>query len=235
MRGFLLFLAAISAALTAAAAAPLAGRADRAFRAGEWAQAQAMYSMMTGADTVASLPYARAIVAAAMMADTAAVEAMAARAMDHAVPLDSLLGNVRRDSYDIHSPAIYPMLLEIMGAEMPYLHRPMLVRRLAYCQETSDTDGVVDCCLQLLEGMPDDADILWSLAEAYFAKGNAAEAILCCNRILESRPDNITALLALANYYDGAGQPTEALAFFRRAARIAPTPYIDARISALSK
>lgn len=230
-----LLLACVGAVLALWGATPREQHADRAFRAGEWAQAQAMYTVMTAsADTVAALPYARAIVAAAMMADTTAVEAMAVRAMTDAVPLDSLLANVRRDSYDAHSPAIYPMLLKLMGNSMPYLHRPMLVRRLAYCEDMADAEGAIACCRELLEGMPEDIDVLWSLAKASFATGDVTAALQACNSILNVNPDNMTALLALANYYDGAGNAAEALAFFQRAAAISSTPYVDARIRALS-
>ncbi len=212
----------------------LARRADRAFAEGEWSQAQAMYSVLLGRPQAPARPYARAIISAAMQADTAGVRTLADRAMADAVPLDSLLRGVETDSYSLRNGDIYPWLLTDMAQRMPYMRRAMLLRMLNYYIYRADAPNTIACVRSLLDGLPDDVGFLGILADAQFKTGDSEGAVATCTRILELDPDNYEALLALANHYDAAGDTTRALESFRRAAAVRPTPYVDARITALS-
>lgn len=231
MRGLLLSLFTLLA-LSAFADDGLATRADRAFEAGEWAQAQAMYSVMASRHHDHK-PYARAIVAAAMAGDTASVHTLAENAVSAAVPLDSLLTTVEADSYSLRNGDIYPALLNGMARQMPYLRRALRLRMLNYYVYRGDAPNTIECVTELLAGVPDNVNFLTILADAQFKTADTDGAVATCNRILELDPGNYDALLALANHYDATGDAARALTFFVRADAIRPTPYVTRRIENL--
>lgn len=230
----LLLIFLITASVAARAGDQLAVRADRAFDSGEWAQAQAMYGVLSSRPQAPAKPYARAIVAAYMLGDTTAVHTMADNAISAAVPLDSLLKHVETDSYNLRNGDIYPALLQDMAARMPYMRRAMLLRMLNYYVYRADAPNTIECVNQLLAGLPDDVRFLSILADAQFKTGDTDGAVATCTRILELDPTNYEALLAMANHYDGSGRPREALDYFRRADSIRATPYVTNRIAALN-
>lgn len=219
---------------TESADSALAARADRAFDAGEWASAQALYSVLAARPQAPAHHYGRAIVASAQQSDTAVALEMASRALAAAVPLDSLLKSVETESYGLGNGNIYPDILLVMAKGMPYLQRPLLRRLLNLYVYRADAPNTIDCARRLLAGLPDNVRFLTVLAGAQYADGRVDEAIETYVNILVLQPDNIDALLALANHYDAAGDTVAAMEYFRRANRVCPSPYIQARMNTLT-
>lgn len=232
------YLAALLAVLLATFAAvaddPLAVRAARAYAAGEWTSAQAMYAVLADREPGRAEYYAKALVAASAAGDSLTAIDMAASSMAAAVPPDSLLDIVRAESYGIVKPEIYPRLLDVMSLRLPYMKRAIMLRKLNYYRDRNDAPNTIACAEALLTGIPDNVRFLTVLAEARFANGQPEQAMAVYSRILELEPQNYEALVALANYYDARGLP-EALEYFRRAQQVRPTPYVSERINQLSK
>lgn len=213
--------------------APLESRARRALDSGEWASAQAMYTVLAERNPSCGQYYGRAAVAAFAAGDSAAASEMAVRAMSHAVPPDSLLAPVRAESYRLGRPSIYPALMDSMASRLPHLRRPMLLRRMKYYMERGDARATIGCATQLLRAIPDDTHLLGILADAYMQAGEEQQGADTYARILALDPANYDALLSLANHYAATGNP-EALELFRRAYAVRPTPYVAQQISRLT-
>lgn len=234
MRATIVIAVAVMSLLNVAAGEdPLSQRAARAFEAGEWPSAQAMYSVIADREPDGVLCHARAIVAAEAVEDSTSALVMARHAMAAAMPPDSLLDVVQRESYRIGKPAIYARVLDGMEHELPYMRRALVLRRLNYCRQRNDDAGVIACAQRLLDGLPDDIRFLTLLADARLNSGQAEEAVNTYMRILQLDPDNIDALTALATYYDTVGD-SRASDYYRRAYAVSPTPYVARRISQLT-
>ena len=132
---------------TAVAAAALAGtpdstlvrQAERAWDSGEYAAAQALYTLVADRNPSDAGATARMIVAGAIRGDSAMASKTVERALSNAVNLDTLLEAVRRDCYSCSIAPYYPQLLATLGEKMPWLLRPLRLRLLDHSMRRGAT------------------------------------------------------------------------------------------------
>ena len=210
----------------------LAQRASRAFDAGEWASAEALYMRVSDAAPSDAKPYGRVIFAALMRGDTTATARTVERALASRVPLDSVLSVLESEALAHADGSLYVAELHRIGREMPYLRRPVDARLLTYYTFRSDAPMMIRYAQALLRGLPDSPRYLNALASAYLIDGDIAAAVETWKRIVAVDSANTEALVGLGNaLYDSA--PDAALRYMERAQEIHPTPYLASRIAAL--
>lgn len=229
----LTFIIALLVAAFSAVAQPegIARRAERAFDVGEWASAQALYGLVTDHAPGDAGAQSRLLTAAVMHGDTAAIAPVVERAMSAGVPLAALLDGLKADLRSASGYARYPLVLERLSAERPYLRRPLMSYLLAYYTERRDGTNMVRCARSLLAGLPDSPQYLDALARGLLYTGDSAGAEDAWRRALKADPGDVNALLSLAALL---GDTPEALDLLRRADAIAPSPAIKKRIRSFS-
>lgn len=209
-------------------------RAARAYESGEWASAQAMYSLVTEREPDDALPYGRAIVAASMRGDTASVCPLLEKGLQAGVPLDSLLGVIENGALALGEGSMYLSTLDRIAATLPYLRRPVDARLLSYFKFRRDAANTALYARRLLAGLPEDARYLNDLAWAEAMQGNFAEAEATWRKVLEYHSDNLEALTALGNMLVET-RPDEALVLLGRANELHPSNYLASLISKLKQ
>lgn len=207
----------------------LSRRADRAFYAGEWASAQALYALVTDAAPDNTGAHARMMTAALMRGDSTAVPVAVERALASGVTLGALLDSLRTDLRMASGYNLYPVALEGIAADKPYLLRPITDRLLDYYSERRDGAMMVRCAQLLLAGLPDSPRYLDSLAWGLLYLGRRDEAEAAWRRALAADPDNAQIIISLATLL---GNTPESTALLHRADSISPSPAIKARLKA---
>ena len=153
---------------TAVAAAALAGtpdstlvrQAERAWDSGEYAAAQALYTLVADRNPSDAGATARMIVAGAIRGDSAMASKTVERALSNAVNLDTLLEAVRRDCYSCSIAPYYPQLLATLGEKMPWLLRPLRLRLLDHSMRRGDNASAACYARLLLLASPGDTSVL---------------------------------------------------------------------------
>lgn len=221
--------------LTAKGADPetLLSRAGRAFDASEWASANALYNLVSDARPTDAFAYGRAVVSALMRGDTTATSEAVERAMANHVPLDSVLAVVERETLALGEGELYVGELHRIGAELPYLRRPVDARLLRYYTFRADAPGIIRYSQELLRGLPDSPVYLCSLAKGYLLAGDDNAACEAWQRALAADPRCLEALIGLGNTLVDKN-PEEALPYIERANAIHPTPYLQGLINRLT-
>ncbi len=209
----------------------LSDKAARYFDNREWLNATAMYTLMLDARPRVSETYAHAIVADYMQADTVAAMDMLARAMDHAVPFDSLLADVQRISMAAGSGTLYEDMLLRSRTSYPWMARSIDGSLLRYYNFRDNGPMIVRYAKVMLAGMPHNTEFESLLARGYMLCGQSDEAVAVWQELIAHDPDNRAAFLNLANYYESINRPAEARPFFERAQQLHPTPYVAAILS----
>lgn len=232
----LILLAAVCAGLCARGAADSTAtryrlaeeRAARSFDGREWASAAALYELMLDMRPDSAEVYARAIVASAMIPDTAATTDLMQRAMAHGAGLDAVLAQVRGISFAIGAPDLYGAYLHRLRAAMPWMSRALDHELLRYYVFRDDGPEIARYARIMLEGLPDSAEFLHALARGYMLQDDMAAAVAVWEKILALYPDDYDSLLYLGNYYVLTGRRGEAEPYLARALRVRPTPYVEA-------
>jgi len=206
-------------------------RAQRAFDAGEWASAQALYGLVTDHDPGDTGAQSRLLAAAVMHGDTAAVSHVVERAMAAGVVLGDMLDSLRTDLRQAAGYARYPGVLERLAAERPYLRRPLMARLLDFYTERRDGANMIRCARGLLAGLPDSPRYLNALAQGLLYTGDRTAAEEAWRRAIKADPNDTKALISLATLL---GDTSEALDLLRRADTVAPSPALKARIKSFS-
>ena len=207
----------------------LSRRADRAFSAGEWASAQALYALVTDAAPDNADAHARMMTAALMRGDSTAVPVAVERALASGVALGALLDSLRADLRMVSGYNLYPIALEGIAADKPYLRRPITDRLLDYYSERRDGAMMVRCAQLLLAGLPDSPRYLDALAWGKLYLGRRDEAEAAWRHALSADPDNAQIIISLATLL---GNTPESTALLHRADSISPSPAIKARLKA---
>lgn len=222
----------ISVWLSAAAADPavIAGRAGRAYDAGEWASAQALYNLLADSRPDDAEAYARSIVAGEMYGDSAAALPVVERALHAAVPFDSLMDAVEEANTRQGRSGDYVWLLHSIEKNLPWLRRPVYKRLLDYYQFRRDPQMCIRYCRLLLSGMPDNTSWLNSLASAQAMAGDLAQAEATWREVLDLDPDNFDALVGLGNTLLPDNREA-AVELLNRACRLHPTPYLESLLA----
>lgn len=212
-------------------------RADRFFSYREWINAGALYTMLLGEDPTNTLYCSRAIVSAGMLGDTIQQTTLTTAALDAQIPVDSLFTAVERTSFSVGQTSLYEEYLMRTKRAEPWLSRIIDGYLMRYYAYRRNPRGMIDYSLIMLQGNPESEPFLYTLAQGYLINGQTDRAIETYRHIVELNPEALEAILYLANYYyldDSAHNPSEALVYFRQAARLQPTPYIESAIKQLS-
>lgn len=205
-----------------------AERAERSFEGREWASAAALYELMLDMRADSADVYSRAIVASAMIPDTAATTDLMQRAMAHGVGLETVLRGVRGISFDIGAPDLYGAYLHRLRASMPWMSRALDHELLRYYIFRDDGPEIVRYARIMLDGLPDSAAFLHALARGYMLQCDMQSAVGVWEKILSLYPDDYDSLLYLGNYYVLSGRRAQAEPYLARALRVRPTPYVEA-------
>lgn len=205
-----------------------AERAARSFDGREWASAAALYELMLDMRPDSAEVYARAIVASAMIPDTAAATDLMQRAMAHGAGLDGVLARVRGISFAIGAPDLYGAYLHRLRGSMPWMSRALDHELLRYYLFRDDGPEITRYARIMLEGLPDSADFLHALARGYMSQDDMAAAVAVWEKILSLYPEDYDSLLYLGNYYVLTGHGGQAAPYLERALRVRPTPYVEA-------
>lgn len=208
----------------------LSQRAARAFDAGEWASAHALYLLVSDAEPEAAMPYGRAIFAGLMQGDTSVTAPTVKRALSNHVPLDSVLSVIEAEALSHTDGRLYVAELHRIGNELPYLRRPIDARLLRYYTFRSDAPMMKRYAEALLRGLPDSPQYLNILAKAYLIESDIPAAVATWKRTIAADADNLEALIGLGNaLYES--DPVEARQYLTRAYTLHPTPYLRALLS----
>lgn len=204
----------------------LEDKAARFFNNKEWASANAMYILMLEKRPDVTSTYSHAAVTNMMMGDTAVAVAMVPRAMDHEVPLDSLLEGIRTTSFSVGRGDLYRNYLVDIRAHYPWLSRVAdnyLMRYYAFRQNGPE---LVAYATRMLEGLPDNLIFLRMLAQGYLLCGETQQATETWLKAAALYPDNYDTALDLANCYQAQNDTVQSRKWFRRAQALRPTPYV---------
>lgn len=215
--------------LGAAAAVPyetLAERADRSYQWREWASAAALYELMLDRRPEVPESYARAIVATEMIPDTTSSTVLMERAMQHGIAIDSLLVDVRAESFAQSEPGLYPAYLMRLHRRLPWMRRALDHELLTYYVFRNDGPNMVKYARVMLEGLPDSPEFLSILARGHMLQGQLDDAAAIWQKILTAAPDNYEALTYLACYWRERGDETAAAPYVERASAIRPSPFL---------
>lgn len=204
-----------------------ARKAETSFAAREWLNASAMYTLMLHENPRQPDVYAHAIVAQCMAADTARAVTMIQEAMNYAVPLDTLLSDVRGVSLSTGSPDMYEQLLLKARDTYPYLARAFNIRLADYYQFRTNGPMMVEYARRLLTTTPGNVRYRRLLAEGYMLQGDDTAAAREWSGILADHPDDLPTLLDFGSLYWTTGRRADALPLLTRAYSIAPTPYLE--------
>lgn len=206
-------------------------KATRAFDAGEWATASALYNFMIHKRPADISAYAPAIVAAEAMGDSIRPMQLLTQSLQHGASVDSIISLVRQSSFKAARPQMFePFLLEAKNAN-PWLRRPIDAQLLRWAEFRHDGPAIVTYARTMLQGLPTSAQFLNALAQGYMLCDLPQKAVETWTECLRHHPDNLPALLALGNYYTINNRRDQALPFLTRAFAIAPTPRLQALIS----
>lgn len=230
----ILTILALSGVLTAHAGNDAVGaRAARAYAAGEWASAQALYTVAADAEPTSADAAAHMIVSAEMRADTTVAATALNRYMSTGSPLEPLLDDVEELCYNQGRANMYGGLLLRLTREVPYLRRPLALRLLKFYIFRANPEQTIEYATMLLRGQPGDPQYLNAMGKAYMMLGDIGRAVRCFADALTSDPDNREALLALGNYYGSLDDAATALPYLRRAEALAPSEYLEREIERL--
>ena len=207
-------------------------RAERAYRASDWASAQALYGVVCSRQPDNFRAAARAITAGLMRGDTASVEPLVEQTLSAVVPLDSLMNAFESEARGLGRADVYVATLHRLVDSLPYMRRPFNARLLNYYCFRQDADRIIEYSQLLLSGLPDTSRYLNPLAWGYALKGDMEQAIATWLRSINADPDNFEALVAAGNAL-AETNPEQALAFLLRANDINPSPYLNQTIHRL--
>lgn len=233
-------MAALGAMVPARAVSPyevLQSRADRFFEQKEWAQASAVYDLMLDERPAVTATYGRAIVSNAMRGDSVAQISLMQKALDNHIPFDSVFSRVRQTSFSLGKTSLYEHFLGHVRAAYPWMKRTVDGYLLRYYAYRKNGLMMVRYSDLMLAGAPDNVEFLTMRGRGLFLQNLEQEAVETFSHILDIDPDNYDALVTLGNWYadlDTSESRPQARDFLARAEALRSTPYVAARLRALS-
>ena len=223
----------VSLACLAADTGAVKARADRAYAAGEWASAGALYMLATNTEAPEARSFGRIIVCAIMRSDSTVTVPEIERALSAHVPLDSVLGIVSDETRTLGRPQAFEKELTRIAANLPYLRRPLDSHFLRYYTGRADGDNIIFYARRMLAGLPESPVYLNALAYGYLLNADYDAAEKTWLAVLAAAPDNAEALNGLGNLLLTTDR-SRALDYLRHAYRVAPTPYLSSLIKQYS-
>lgn len=230
IRILLLSIALLTALTPAVGQTPYARlelKANRFFDQREWAQAAATYYQMLEQRPDVAGTYGRAIVANAIRNDTIGEMTLMAKALDNKIPFDSVLSQVKTQSFAIGKSNLYGDFLLRVKDAYPWMRRPIDNYLLRYYTFRHDGVKMMEISNLMLQGAPDNIGFLSTYAQGAMLCGDYPTAEATYKKILAIDPDDYDTLLTLGNFYRMNGDAAQGRPLLERAYLLHPTPHLQ--------
>lgn len=240
MRTLISFILAIILTAGASASDGVEQKAVRHYRAGEWANAAAMYGLLIDRHPRRTDCYARAITSAAMrdsLRPAAVTEQMMLlhRALRARVPVDSLIADVGSESIALGHAGIYERFLKAAAESEPWMSRIVGAALLRYYTFRRNPKAIERYAREMLAGQPDSPTWLFALADGQLGQGEIRAAARTWTQIAADSastrrfgPESVEwrSMVDAGLALRALGQPDSAATLLRRAYDLRPTPYL---------
>lgn len=181
-------------------------KADDYFVNAEWRDALAMYDTLLERRPGRVKTYVDAVVASAMLNDSAAIMQYVVRSEMQGLSLDSLFTGIDVLSRSIGQTGVYEQVLLLVKSEQPWFTRVANNYLLGYYEFRRDAVHTLAIADELLAVMPHQVNYLKSKANALLLAGDSEAAVEVQKSILQIDSLDFDANLFLGSYYAVKGQ-----------------------------
>ena len=181
-------------------------KADDHFVNAEWRDALVMYDTLLERRPGRVKTYVDAVVASAMLNDSAAVMQYVVRSEMQGLSLDSLFTGIDVLSRSIGQTGVYEQVLLLVKSEQPWFTRVANNYLLGYYEFRRDAVHTLAIADELLAVMPRQVNYLKSKANALLLAGDSEAAVEVQKSILQIDSLDFDANLFLGSYYAVKGQ-----------------------------
>ena len=181
-------------------------KADDFFVNAEWRDALAMYDTLLERRPGRVKTYVDAVVASAMLNDSAAIMQYVVRSEMQGLSLDSLFTGIDVLSRSIGQTGVYEQVLLLVKSEQPWFTRVANNYLLGYYEFRRDAVHTLAIADELLAVMPRQVNYLKSKANALLLAGDSEAAVEVQKSILQIDSLDFDANLFLGSYYAVKGQ-----------------------------
>lgn len=181
-------------------------KADDYFVNAEWRDALAMYDTLLERRPGRVKTYVDAVVASAMLNDSAAIIQYVVRSEMQGLSLDSLFTGIDVLSRSIGQTGVYEQVLLLVKSEQPWFTRVANNYLLGYYEFRRDAVHTLAIADELLAVMPRQVNYLKSKANALLLAGDSEAAVEVQKSILQIDSLDFDANLFLGSYYAVKGQ-----------------------------
>ena len=181
-------------------------KADDHFVNAEWRDALAMYDTLLERRPGRVKTYVDAVVASAMLNDSAAIMQYVVRSEMQGLSLDSLFTGIDVCSRAIGQTGVYEQVLLLVKSEQPWFTRVANNYLLGYYEFRRDAVHTLAIADELLAVMPRQVNYLKSKANALLLAGDSEAAVEVQKSILQIDSLDFDANLFLGSYYAVKGQ-----------------------------
>lgn len=181
-------------------------KADDYFVNAEWRDALAMYDTLLERRPGRVKTYVDAVVASAMLNDSAAIMQYVVRSEMQGLSLDSLFTGIDVLSRSIGQTGVYEQVLLLVKSEQPWFTRMANNYLLGYYEFRRDAVHTLAIADELLAVMPRQVNYLKSKANALLLAGDSEAAVEVQKSILQIDSLDFDANLFLGSYYAVKGQ-----------------------------
>lgn len=181
-------------------------KADDFFVNAEWRDALAMYDTLLERRPGRVKTYVDAVVASAMLNDSAAIMQYVVRSEMQGLSLDSLFTGIDVLSLSIGQTGVYEQVLLLVKSEQPWFTRVANNYLLGYYEFRRDAVHTLAIADELLAVMPRQVNYLKSKANALLLAGDSEAAVEVQKSILQIDSLDFDANLFLGSYYAVKGQ-----------------------------
>lgn len=204
--GVLLLCATLFAAWGEQSYRTVLRKADDYFVNAEWRDALAMYDTLLERRPGRVKTYVDAVVASAMLNDSAAIMQYVVRSEMQGLSLDSLFTGIDVLSRSIGQTGVYEQVLLLVKSEQPWFTRVANNYLLGYYEFRRDAVHTLAIADELLAVMPRQVNYLKSKANALLLAGDSEAAVEVQKSILQIDSLDFDANLFLGSYYAVKGQ-----------------------------
>ena len=181
-------------------------KADDHFVNAEWRDALVMYDTLLERRPGRVKTYVDAVVASAMLNDSAAIMQYVVRSEMQGLSLDSLFTGIDVCSRAIGQTGVYEQVLLLVKSEQPWFTRVANNYLLGYYEFRRDAEHTLTIADELLAVMPRQVSYLKSKANALLLAGQNDSAAVVQQSILQIDSLDFDANLFLGSYYAVKGQ-----------------------------
>ena len=181
-------------------------KADDHFVNAEWRDALVMYDTLLERRPGRVKTYVDAVVASAMLNDSAAIMQYVVRSEMQGLSLDSLFTGIDVLSRSIGQTGVYEQVLLLVKSEQPWFTRVANNYLLGYYEFRRDAVHTLAIADELLAVMPRQVNYLKSKANALLLAGDSEAAVEVQTSMLQIDSLDFDANLFLGSYYAVKGQ-----------------------------